>query len=358
MRFGIPWVGPEVAREAEAAGVSAFCTGDFVDHEAYVSLAEMTASTQHALVGTAIAYAFARTPYAHAAAVRQLARSAPGRLFLGLGSGAYRINRDWLGTDPTDPVGRLVDCVGAIRAWLHAENGEQVRHEGAHYRVDADVQAPVLGRVEVPILMAAFNRRMAAAAGGTADGVIGHGLFTTNWWNEVVRPATAAGATSANREPDTLIEHGWVITAIDDAAPERAINDARRMIGFYLTVKTYDPYVAHHGWTAEVAAIRTAFAAGDTDRMAAAVTDEMLGQIALCGTTDDAIAGLVARAGGLPRDVAYFSTPTFQVGFRQRQAYARNSFALVSHADQLHDTHTWASSESSQAPAGVTHSPT
>jgi hypothetical protein len=228
--------------------------------------------------------------------------------------------------------------VGAIRAWLHAENGEQVRYEGTHYRIDAAVQAPVLGRVDVPVLMAAFNRRMASAAGGVADGVIGHGLFTNKWWNEVVRPATTVGATSADRAPDTLIEHGWVITAIDDAAPERAINDARRMIGFYLTVKTYDPFVDHHGWTSEVTAIRAAFAAGDTDRMARAVTDEMLGQIALCGTTNDAIAALAARAEGLPRDVAYFSTPTFQVGFRQRQAYARNSFALVGHTPQLQST--------------------
>ena len=52
-----------------------------------------------------------------------------------------------------------------------------------------------------------------------------------------------------------------MITAIDDEDPERAVMDARRMIAFYLTVKTYDPYVAHHGWTAQVDAIRQAFAA-------------------------------------------------------------------------------------------------
>jgi len=328
MRFGIPWVGPDVAREAEEAGVSAFCTGDFVDHEAYVTLAEMVASTETALVGTAIAYAFARTPYAHAAAVRQLALKAPGRLFVGLGSGAYRINRDWFGVDADRPVSRLSDLVRATRAWLRAENGSPVRYEGEFYRVDADVKAPVLGNVDVPILMAAFNRRMAAAAGRTADGVIGHGLFTRSWWNDVVRPAVAEGAGS-RQDGGRLLEHGWVITAIDDAAPERAINDARRMIAFYLTVKTYDPYVAHHGWLAEVDAIRSAFARGDTDAMANAVTDDMVNEIALCGTTNDALTALVKRAEALPRDVAYFSTPSFLVGHRRRQAYARSSFALL-----------------------------
>src|SRR3546814_2313189 len=50
-------------------------------------------------VGTGIAYAFARTPYAHAAAARSLSKKAPGRLFIGLGSGAYTINRDWFGVE-------------------------------------------------------------------------------------------------------------------------------------------------------------------------------------------------------------------------------------------------------------------
>lgn len=56
---------------------------------------------------------------------------------------------------------------------------------------------------------------------------------------------------------------GWVITAIDDADPQRAIEDARRQIAFYLTVKTYDSLVTLHGWQDEVAAIRREFASGD-----------------------------------------------------------------------------------------------
>ena len=86
-RYGLPWRGAEVARTAEAAGVAAFCSGEFVDHEAYSTLAEMALHTERAQVGPGIAYAFARTPYAHAAGVRGAWRHAPGRVFLGLGSG-------------------------------------------------------------------------------------------------------------------------------------------------------------------------------------------------------------------------------------------------------------------------------
>jgi len=94
-QYGLPWRGAEVASAAEQAGATAFCSGEFVDHEAYSTLAEMALHTQRALVGPGIAYAFARTPYAHAAGIRGAWRHAPGRVFLGLGSGAYKINRDW-----------------------------------------------------------------------------------------------------------------------------------------------------------------------------------------------------------------------------------------------------------------------
>jgi alkanesulfonate monooxygenase SsuD/methylene tetrahydromethanopterin reductase-like flavin-dependent oxidoreductase (luciferase family) len=334
-QYGLPWRGADVASAAEAAGVSAFCSGEFVDHEAYFTLAEMALCTQRAKIGPGIAYAFARTPYAHAAGVRGAWRLAPGRVFLGLGSGAFRINRDWFGAAADRPVERMADLVAAIRAWLQADNGQRVRHDGEFYHVDAVVGAPVLGRIDAPILLGAFNKRMAAAAGRVADGVIGHGLFTRTWWDDVVRPAMAKGAAQSDHpsrqsgHSPRPVEHGWVITAIDDEDPGRAILDARRMIAFYLTVKTYDPYVEHHGWTTQVAAIREAFARRDTDAMARAVTDDMLEAIAVCGTTADGRAALARRGDSLPRDVAYLAPPSFMVSERRGQRYAMASLALL-----------------------------
>jgi len=324
MEFGLPWPGAEVAAEAEAAGVSAFCTGEFVDHDAYTSLAEMVANTKTARVGTSIAYAFSRSPYAHATAIRALHQKAPGRVFLGLGSGAFTINRDWFGVDASKPVARMTDLAGAVRAWLDAENGERVEYEGPYYRISAKVQAPVLGRLDVPVLFAGFNKGMVAAAAKHAGGVIGHGLFTARWWNEVVRPAAADA-------PEGWEEHGWLITAIDDENPERAVQEARRMVGFYLTVKTYDAFVEYHGWTRQVEELRAAFAKGDIDGLAAAVDDEMLYAITLCGTTEQAREQLKRRMaeGSLARDLTYFAPPSFLTSHRRRAAYARASLALI-----------------------------
>jgi hypothetical protein len=138
----------------------------------------------------------------------------------------------------------------------------------------------------------------------------------------------AKGAAQADRDGGRQ-EHGWVITAVDDEDPERAVLDARRMIAFYLTVKTYDPYVEHHGWTAQTAAIREAFAARDTGAMSRAVTDDMLEAIAVCGSTADARAALARRGDSLPRDVAYLAPPSFMVSERRGQRYALASLALL-----------------------------
>jgi len=326
MEFGMPWPGASVGADAEQAGTTAFVTGEFADHDPYVSLAEMVAASSEAKCGSGIAYAFSRTPFAHATALRQLARKADGRLFAGLGSGAFRINRDWFSVPADRPVARIGETVQALRAYLHAENGERVVFKGEFYDINAMIQAPILGKLDIPILIGAFNKLMIQEASRVADGVIGHGLFTSRWWNDVVRPN--ADSSDSGRG----LEYGWVITAIDDDDPDRAILDARRMVGFYLTVKTYDPYVEFHGWQEPVERIRTAFAKGDMDGLAANVTDDILESITICGTTEQAKQMLATRAGGLPRDIAFFSSPSFLVGRKRLESYGRASLGLIKDA--------------------------
>jgi len=325
-RWGLPWPGPEIAAEAEDAGAEAFCVGEFADHDAYVSLARVVEQARSALLGPAIAYAFTRSPWAHAACIRQLHQSAPGRLFLGLGAGTRRMNTDWFGT-PFQPVlSRMEELIGAIRAFLTAENMQTVRFAGEHYQIKAAIRAPVMGPLDVPILIGAFNKGMLGVVGRAADGVIGHGLFTDRFWDELVNPRLEESAKKVGRDPGQLKRWGWLITAIDDEDPKRAAQDARRMIAFYLTVRTYDVLVELHGWEEPVATIRAAFAKGDTDGMAEAVSDEMLDAIAVHGTLDEARQRMAARH-SLP-ELCFSSAPSFLVSNRRKALYARGSIAL------------------------------
>lgn len=105
----------------------------------------MALQTTTAMVGTGAAYAFARSPFVHASAVRHIDRIAPGRVLLGLGSGTRRMNEDWFAAKADRPLGRMADMVGAIRAYLTAQNMQPVRHDGEFYPLDAAIMAPVPG---------------------------------------------------------------------------------------------------------------------------------------------------------------------------------------------------------------------
>jgi hypothetical protein len=222
----------------------------------------------------------------------------------------------------------MAELIEVIRAYLHAENGESIRYQGEFYNIDADIRAPVLGRLDVPILVGAFNKVMVRTAGRVADGVLGHGLFTDRWWTESVEPALELGAESNGRDPAELRRWGWLITAIDDDDPERAIRDAKLQIAFYLTVRTYDSLVELHGWQKEAAAIRATFRSAQPDGIADHVSDDMLWSIAICGNSGQAREMLSARK-KLP-DLAFSSPPSFLVGRRRRARYDAAAIALMS----------------------------
>ncbi len=325
--WAMPWPGTEVAQIAEAAGCQAFCAGEFADRNAYIALAEMALTTTSARVGTGVAYAFARSPFVHASAMRHANKLAPGRVFLGLGSGTYRMNQDWFAAPADRPLGRMADMVGAIRAYLTSPNMVPVHHEGEFYPIDAAIMAPVLGPVDVPIMLGAFNEGMLKVAGRVADGIIGHGLFTDRWWDETIDPNLAFGAAAGGRDAESLRRWGWVITAINDEDPGRAERDARLMIAFYVTVKTYDSLTTLHGWDTAVGEIRNAFRAQDIDRMAAAVPQQMLDAIAIYGTAAEARDRIAARK-RLPQ-MRFHSPPSFMVSPKRVDAYARATIELL-----------------------------
>lgn len=145
-RWGVPAPSPAVATEIEALGASLFGAGEFAHHDAYLRVGEVLATTDSAQVGTAIAYAFSRSPFAHAAALRHLHGRAPGRVFCGLGSATHRMNVDWFSGAGGHALGRMADMVGALRALLAAEDLAPIRYDGPYYHLDARVQAPVRGR--------------------------------------------------------------------------------------------------------------------------------------------------------------------------------------------------------------------
>ncbi len=285
MKHGIILASPTIAgqqataRRAEAAGFHSAWTTEFFNANGLVRLAAVAAVTERIQVGTGIAYAFMRTPMLAASAAMDIDELSGGRMILGLGSGTERMNRDWYSMPfDTPPAPRMKDAVGLIRAAFAARGGGGLSYRGPHYQVDIPAYSrPRAARPSVPIGVAAVNRGMIRAAAACADGLIGHPVFTRRYLRDSVLPELAGSGCAP---------WPFVITAIaDDTAQAR--DEARRQIAFYYTTRLYHSILRPHGWEAAGETIAAAFRQGDFAAMNAAVSDEMVDEIAVAGTPDE-----------------------------------------------------------------------
>jgi len=275
----------DAARRCEEAGFASVWATEFYDRSAVVGLAAMVQPTSRIELGSAIAYAFGRTPLVLAAEARDLDEISGGRLTLGLGTGTRRMQQDWHGLDGEHPASRMEELIPLLRRLWRLHEGP-IDHEGRFYRLKVQPTAPPRHpyRLDTPIFMAGVNARMVEAAGAVADGLIGHPLFTPEYVSEVVRPALAKGAERTGRAAPPIA--GYITCSVGEDR-EAARRSAAAIIAFNSTVKTYRPTHRAAGFEAEAEAIRAAWASGDGDAMIAAVSDEMIDSIALAGTPDE-----------------------------------------------------------------------
>ena len=286
------------ARSAEEAGFESVWATEFYDRSAIVALAAMAGATKRIGLGSAIAYAFGRTPLVLAAEARDLDELSAGRLTLGLGTGTRRMQREWHGLDGEHPASRMEELVPLLRSVLRLHRGP-IDHEGRFYRLRVSPTATVAPplREDLPIYMAGVNPRMIEAAGAVADGLVGHPLFTPEYVETVARPALERGAKRAGREQPVPIA-GYLTCSIDPDS-ERARREAAANVAFNSTVKTYEVVHELHGFQPEVETIRTAWRTGDFAAMGAAVSDRMLDTIALAGTAEEVRARYAERWDGV-----------------------------------------------------------
>jgi probable F420-dependent oxidoreductase len=290
------------ARLAEEAGFESVWATEFYDRSATVALAAMAQATESIRLGSAIAYAFGRTPIVLVGEARDLDELSGGRVTIGLGTGTKRMQRDWHGLDGEHPAARMEELVPLLRRLWRLDRGP-VEHEGRFYRVRVSPTTPVAPPLteELRIYMAGVNARMVEAAGAVADGLVGHPLFTPEYVGEVVRPALARGAERAGRTEPVPIA-GYLTCSVHEDA-DVARRNAAAIVAFNSTVKTYETIHRLHGFEPEVEAIRAAWRAGDFGGMAGAVSDRMLDAIALAGTAEEVRRRFAERWAGLYEQV-------------------------------------------------------
>ena len=291
----------ELAARAESVGFESVWAPEFHNHSGPLALAGAALRTETAVLGTAIAWAFGRSPLLTAVTALDLDELSGGRFVLGLGTGTRRMRTDWLGAPADRPASRLRETVEAIRAVWAAAGAGAVEYDGELVQLNvrpygrADQVRP-----QVPIYLAAVNEGMARTAGAVADGVVGHPMATVRYIDEVMRPAIAQGAESEGRSADEVAIADWLLVSVGEDA-DQAREDAKRQIAFHATVRTYDRILDLHGFGELAGRIRELWRSFDLAGMTALVTDEMLDTMAVAGTPEECRDRLAERARSVDR---------------------------------------------------------
>ncbi len=323
----------EAAVFAEEAGFDSFACPE-IAHDPFIPLALASQRTKRVGLRTAIAVAFARSPMVAANLAWDLHAESGGRFVLGLGTQVQahverRFSAKW--EKPRSQLREYVLSVRAIhRAW---EKREKLRFEGEHYSftlMTPEFSPAPTGLPPVPIYTAAVRPAMIELAGEVADGVRLHGFMTRKYLDEVAMPALARGLAARGRARDSfeVCGGGFTATGPDEAAAMKMRETIRYRVAFYGSTPSYWPVFEAHGWRDLGEKLRSMTLAGQWQRMAAEVSDEVLDAFCVTAPFRDLAPAIRARFGGV--------TDCIELGFFE----GTPSGAIREVLEDLHDVET------------------
>ena len=221
----------EFALHAERAGFDSVAVSDHFQPFRHTGghapaalpwLGAVAARSSRIRIGTSVVTPTLRYhPAVLAQAIATVACLAPGRVFLGVGSGESlnevpALGIEWPGFN--ERLARLREAVELIRLlWTE----ERVSFQGRHYRTQL---ATLYDRPPqpVPILVAAAGPRAARFVGEVGDGFITTSGKPAELYAEQLLPALERGAREAGRDPAAL-ERMLEVKVSYDADRERAV---------------------------------------------------------------------------------------------------------------------------------------
>ena len=297
------------AQRVERLGYDGLHVAETV-HDALAVALLVAEHTERITVRTSVALAFTRSPTLVAYAAWDLSKLSGGRFQLGLGTQIRQNIEDRYGVPfGADPVARLGDYVGAVRAaFASFGSGRPPSYVSPHYRVtrlqpyfnpgpDDETAVP-------PVYLGGVQWRACALAGAVADGFVSHPTNSNpRYLRETCLPALAEGARSAGRDLgrdgfETVIGTP-VITGSSAGAVRAERERQRRLLAFLYSTPAYAPTLELHGWDDLGPRLRELIRHDRWEELAGVLSDDVLDTLVPCGTFDELPHLLLERFAGL-----------------------------------------------------------
>lgn len=269
----------EWGKHAESLGYDSIWMSEGWNVDAFVELGSVAERTREIRLCTAIVNTYSRTPPVLAMAGAALQQLSGGRAVLGVGPSHATMIEDLHGMPYESPVRRTHEAIELIKELTGG--GGEVSYSGEIFKVDG---YPAFEE-SVPVYNAALGEANRRATGRVADGWLPY-IFPVSKLEDAFE-TIAETAQAAGRDADALEVTPQILAAVSDDS-EEAKDHVRSYIAKYIGgLPNYRNAVAGP-FTEEAKAIGEAWDDGGLNAAKAHVTDELLYEVGVAGTVDDA----------------------------------------------------------------------
>lgn len=270
----------------------------------FLPLMQVALASQRLSIGTNIAVAFARSPFATAMTAWDLQRASEGRLLLGLGTQVRAHVERRFSMVFDHPAARVADYIRCVRAiWRTFQTGAKPDHDGPFYRftlINDFFNAGPIDHPDIPIFLAGVNPRMARAAGEAADGFSVHPMHSPAYLRGVVRPAIDEGAKTrgASAADAVVVADTFVVRGDTPQARSESEARVRRQIAFYASTPSYRTFLEFHGYADVGKQLSALMRSGEAAKMPALIGDDLMAELVVTEANGDLAEQIKARYSG------------------------------------------------------------
>jgi F420-dependent oxidoreductase-like protein len=283
----------QVVQEAERLGYDSVWAAEAYGSDAATVLGWLAAQTTTIKIGSAIFQMPGRSPALTAMTAATLDELSGGRMILGIGSSGPQVAEGWHGQRFVRQLQRTREYVEVVRIALsrqrveyHGEMIELPLPDGPGKPLKLTI-GPVQERI--PIYLAAIGPKNTALAGEIADGWIPT-FFSPEHVGEL-RALLEEGAARSGRSLDEFVIAPMVSSFVSDDR-EFARNLMRPVLALYIggmgsrEQNFYNKLVGRYGFGDAAREIQDLYLAGRREEAGAAIPDELIDMVSLCGPRD------------------------------------------------------------------------
>ena len=246
--------------------------------ESFATLGAISQVTRKVSLGTSIINIYSRTPAIVAMAATTLDMLSDNRTIIGLGASTGAIVENWHGLKFNKPASRMKEYIECLRLMTR---GEKVKYNGEFFQINNFKILHQPQRANIPIFMAAVNKKMVSMASKLADGI----LLYLRPLEELKRTATELKQATKGKSFEIACSF---ICAMSNKEPEKARARAATTLAFYIAVgEYYSKFLADNGFKIEVEEITAEYRKAGADNAAKYVSDRMLSSLVICGNSEE-----------------------------------------------------------------------